>query len=338
MTRILLERIADTSDQLDREWLAGICQYIRDGGALLNYYEALFAQGAQWEIEYEQRQKKAKKVVSKDPRFFISLAKQEIYDDTPSKRILDRDGEKNLGLALLKEKESQDGVENIDEEFMGSFFKELTALYRVRRGLAVQSGEDPQPWMVEQIKAFEVAAMDRYLRIAQREDAIRQKRTGTQMSAALDLHSMDILRRNLDQDLLGLGQLYLEMAEQETKDREKLQFYAERTFAILAMLYQRTHSGEALAGIRAVNEIQRTYLYRMARTSWKRAQLTATDGERQQASEHYFRATQFYNECMAKAVGLKKKEIATEFLQLKQEIAAWHAQKASRPTGEESGI
>ena len=180
--------------------------------------------------------------------------------------------------------------------------------------------------------------MDRYLRIAHREEAIRQKRTGTQMSAAPDLRYVDMLRNNLDQDLLYLGQLYLEVAEEETKDREKLQFHAERAFAILAMLYQRTHSGGALAGIRSVNEIQRTYLRRLARTSWKRAQLTAAAEDRRQAAEHYFRATQFYNECMAKSVGLEKEEIAAEFIRLKQEIVAWHAQQAKRPAREEGGI
>lgn len=337
-TRVLLERIAATPDQLDRGWLAGICQYIGDEGALQSYYGELLAQGAQWAIEYGERQKKAKKTVSTDPRFFISLARQEIYDGSPSKRRLERDGVKNLGLALLREKEAQQGLENIDEEFMGSFFKELMALYRVRRELAVQSGEDLQPWVVEQIKAFEAALMDRYLRMAHQEEAIRQKRTGTQASAAPDLRYVDLLRKNLDQDLLGLGRLYLEVAERETRDREKLRFHAERAFAILAMLYQRTHSSEALAGIRSVNEIQRTYLHRMAQTSWKRAQLTAADGDRQQTAENYFRATQFYNECMAKAVGLEKEEIAAEFLRLKQEIAAWHAQKTKGPVREEGGI
>lgn len=338
MTAVLLDRIAKTPERLDLEWFAQICQHIGDEGALKWYLEEFLSLGAQRLGAYEAEQKRAKKIPSTDPRYFINLARSEIYASKPTKERIENKCRGNLALGLYKEKQEQEGLENIDEAFMASFFKELLAMNKILGLLARESGEDEEPWLVEQVKILEATAVDRHLRIVQREEMVRRKRAGSKLSASPHLVRTDILKKSLNQMLLQLGQLYLVRAEQETKDREKLQFYADRAFAILAMVYQRTHSGDALIAIRKVNDIQRHYLHRLARASWKRAQLAATGKDRKETAEQYFQATQRYNECMVKAVGLDREEIAEEFLKLKQEIAAWHAKQKTEAVSEDAGI
>ena len=338
MTRVLLDRIAKTPERLDLEWFAKNCRHIRDEGSLQRYLEGFLNLGAQRLGAYEAEQKRAKKVPSTDPRYFINLARSEIYSSKPTKEGIEGKCRGNLALGLYKEQQEQEGLDNIDEEFMASFFKELLAMHQILGRLARESGEDEEPWLVEQVKILEATAIDRYLRIVQRQEMVRRKREGSQLSAAPHLVRTDILKKSLNQMLLQLGGLYLERAERETKNREKLQFYADRAFAILAMVYQRTHSGDALIGIRKVNDIQRHYLHRLARASWKRAQLAATGEDREKTAEQYFQATQRYNECMVKAVGLDKEEIAEEFLKLKQEIAAWYAKQKTEAVSEDAGI
>jgi hypothetical protein len=338
MTRVLLDRIEKTPERLDLEWFAGICQHIRDEGLLKGYLEGFLSLGAQRLGAYETEQKRAKKVPSTDPRYFINLARSEIYASKPTKERIESKCRGNLALGLYKEQQEKKGLENIDEEFMASFFKELLAMNKILGRLAREGGEDEEPWLVEQVKILEATAIDRHLRIVQREEMVRRKREGSQQSAAPQLLRTGILKKSLNQMLLQLGQLYLERAERETKDREKLQFYADRAFAILAMVYQRTRSGDSLIGIRKVNDIQRHYLHRLARASWKRAQLSATGENREKTAEQYFQATQRYNECMVKAVGLDKEEIAEEFIKLKQEIAAWHAKQKAEVISEDAGL
>jgi len=338
MTRVLLDRIATTPEHLDLEWFAGICQYIRDEGTLKQYLEGFLNLGAQRLGAYEAEQKRAKKIPSTDPRYFINLARSEIYSSKTTKERIESECRGNLALGLYKEKQEKEGLKNIDEEFMASFFKELLAMNQILSRLAREAGEKVEPGLVEQVKILEATAIDRHLRIVRREEMVRRKREGNQSSAAPQLLRSDILRKSLNQMLLQLGQQYLKRAEQETKDREKLQFYADRAFEILAMVYQRTQSGDALIGIRKVNDIQRHYLHRLALASWKRAQISATGGNREATAEQYFQATQRYNECMVKAVGMDREEIAEEFLKLKQEIAAWHAQQKTGAVSEEAGI
>jgi len=338
VTRIILDRIAETPDELNMEWIAGIFQYIRDAAGLQTYLGEVLALGAQRAVAYEAAQRSSNKILPTDPDYFISLARRRIYATKLVRKGLEKECRENLALALYKEKEKKEGLEHIDERFMTSFFKGQLALYDLLYKLAVDSGEDSEPRLGQGIKVLEAFLMDRHLRVRQREELSRRKREGTEESAAPELRREDRLRMALDKHLLLLGELYLEAAEGESRDREKLQFYAEQAFAVLAMVYQRTHSDDALEGIRQVNEIQQEYLHRMARTSWKRAQLAARTGDRERANEQYFQATQHYLECMVKAVGPKKREIAEEFRQLKQELASWRAQQETSPADAEAEI
>ena len=82
-------------------------------------------------------------------------------------------------------------------------------------------------------------------------------------------------------------------------------------------------SGDAINVLREINDIQRDYLHRLARTSWKRAQLAVAAGEAVQANENFFIATQRYLKTMSLSVEGKREQIAVEFVILKKEIAKW---------------
>ena len=126
-----------------------------------------------------------------------------------------------------------------------------------------------------------------------------------------------------------MGRVYYEGAAREYIDREKHQYYADQAFKVLAMVYQRSHSGEALNLMREVNDIQRDYLHRLAKTSWKRAQLAAASGDVAKADENYFTAIQRYLQCMSQTVETRRELMAREFLILKREVAEWNAKKKS---------
>lgn len=322
VTRILLERIGQTPKGLSLEWFSQVCQHVGDEVALRNYLGDLLTLGEEREAVYEAVQKRTKKVTTSDPRYFISLARGIIYGKHTRKK-LEKECKGNLAIALFKEREAKEGLENIDEVFMTSFFKELLTMYQRLSQLAEKAGESPEAWRLERHKVLEAVSVDCFLRIQRREERIRQNKKGTQVSAAADLQRTNLSTKFLNEKLLQLGELYLEITSSEVQDAERRQFNAEHAFAVLAMVYQRVHSGEALAAIRQVNEIQQNYLHRMARENWKRAKLAAADQERPRADEYYFQATHYYLESMVKSVGVKKDEIAGEFLQLKQEIAAW---------------
>ena len=56
-----------------------------------------------------------------------------------------------------------------------------------------ESGEETEPRLGEQTKTLEAAILDRHLRIRQREELIRKRRKGTQVSAAPDLVARAVL-------------------------------------------------------------------------------------------------------------------------------------------------
>ena len=177
--------------------------------------------------------------------------------------------------------------------------------------------------------------MDRYLRIHHQNKRVRKKLKNTGKSGARDQLSSDRLHQHINNNLIALGKLYLEAAAHETANIRKLQHYSERTFQIMAMVYQRKPSPDALSAIRQINEVQRTYLYRMALVSWQRAKAAAEASKSEEASEHYFRATQRYLQCMARWGESDKKSYVDEFRKLKQEIATWKAQSQQKRNADE---
>ena len=134
----------------------------------------------------------------------------------------------------------------------------------------------------------------------------------------------DNFAKAINENLLLLGKVYHQAAARKVIDRKMREFYADQAFYLLAMICQRVGmSPDALNVLREINDIQRDYLHRQARTSWKRAQLAMAAGEADKAGENFFVATQRYLQAMAQSAEGRREEIAVEFVILKKEIAKW---------------
>jgi len=198
------------------------------------------------------------------------------------------------------------------------------SMYNMLEAIEQQDGGDPVRWLDEHVRTLEAAVMDRYLRVERRLALVRQQGKDSSMSVEGKLTRTDNFAKAINENLLLLGKVYYQAAAREVIDREMHQFYADQAFYSLAMVCQRVGmSPDALNVLREINDMQRDYLHRLARTSWKRAQLAMAAGEADKADENFFVATQRYLQAMAQSVEGRQKEIAAEFAILKKEIAKW---------------
>ena len=241
--------------------------------------------------------------------------------------MLQKGVKENMALALFKKQEETEGVEHIEEEFMGGFYEKILAMYHLLEKRAVDQGKDTKRLMDERIRTLEAAIYDRYMRIENTKKMARTKKEGTGQSVASELFRTDQMNKEVNSHMLALGQVYFDGAIAEVIDREKHKYYADKAFKTLAMVYQRSRSGEALNLMREVNDIQRDYLHRLAKVNWKRAQIAAASNDVEKADEGYYVATQRYLQAMGQSVEGQRELIAREFFILKEEIAKWQAQK-----------
>ena len=322
-TRILLGRIAKTPTELNEQWFAQYLRYIRTEAHLDTFFAQYLTLGQQRSAEHNRAQLASKKLLPQDPRYFVGKATSVLIDRDNTEKSLIRGVKENMAQALYKEQEEAEGLENVDEAFMGNFFKKLLRMYGILAVIEERDGGKADRWLEDHVRTLEAAGMDRYMRVQRRLDRARQKKEGTSQSAAGHLFRIDRLDKAINENMLLLGKVYHQAAAREVIDREKHQSYANQAFYLLAMIYQRAKSGEALNVMREVNDIQRDYLHRLARVNWKRAQLAMAAGEVAKADERFFIATQRYLQAMSQAVGGKREEIAAEFAILKKEIVRW---------------
>lgn len=331
-TRILIPRIKKTPTELNQEWLAQYMRFIRTEADLdLFFYEYLgLGQKSTAYIarQYKRAQKATKQLPPQDPRYFVLQATSVLVAKDNTERILLRGVKDNMAKALYREQEASEGIENIEEAFMGNFFKKLLRMYTMLEAIEQQDGGDPVRWLDEHVRTLEAAVMDRYLRVERRLALARQQGKDSSMSVEGKLTRTDNFAKAINENLLLLGKVYHQAAAREVIDREMHQFYADQAFYSLAMICQRVGmSPDALNVLREINDMQRDYLHRLARTSWKRAQLAMAAGEADKADENFFVATQRYLQAMAQSVEGRREEIAAEFAILKKEIAKWKSRE-----------
>ncbi len=330
LVRILLGRIAQTDKEFNGDWLQRANQYVKDEDGLRAYWDEYVRLGASRSSLLERAQVRSKKLLPQDPRYFVSQAHATLAAKDNTESMLITGVKENLSLALFKKGEEAEGVEFIEVEFMGNFYKKMFIMYQLLSAMAAERGQDPAPWMVECVRTLEAAIVDRRFKIDRRNSTARTIKDGTAgQSIASDLFRTDSMEREINADMLALGRIYYEGAVREVIDRRKHQYYADQAFKYLAMVYQRTHSGEALNLMREVNEIQRDYLHRLAKISWKRAQLAVAAGEVEKADESYFVATQRYLQSISQTVETRRERLTSEFAILKKEIAGWQQKKRS---------
>ena len=320
--RILLARIAETPTELNEEWLGQYLRYIRAEADLNAFFAEYLALGQARSLKYQHAQKASKKLLPQDPRYFLGQATSALHA-RGSERILIKGVKENMAQALHKEQEEAEGMENVDEAFMGSFFKKLLRMYELLEENSEGASGEHDRWLEEHVRTLEAAVMDRYVRVQRRLKLARDKKEGTKQSIAGQLFRTDILEKTVTENLLLLGKVYHRAAAKEVTNMEKHRFYADQAFYILAMIYQRAKSGEALNVMRDVNEIQRNYLYQLGRRSWKRAQLAVSADDSAKADEYFFAATRRYLQATAQSVGVRRDSIAVEYAILKKEIVRW---------------
>ena len=323
-TRILIARIKETPSQLNEEWLGQYMRYVRTEKNLDAFFSEYLSSGMKRTAQYNRAQLASKKLLSQDPRYFVSQASEVLFEKDNTEKSLLKGVRSNLAQALYMEQQEVDGLKNMDEAFMGNFFKKLLRMYEMLEEIEQRDGGNPDRWLEDHVRILEASVMDRYLRIKRRLELARSKKSETGQSIAGTLFRTDRLEKMINENLLQLGKVYHQAAAREVIDREMHRFYADQAFHLLAMICQRVGmSGDALNVLREVNDIQRDYLHRLARTSWKRAQLAVAAGEVAKANENFFVATQRYLQTMAHSVEGKREQTAAEFAILKKEIAKW---------------
>jgi len=331
-TRILLARIAETPTELNEEWLAQYLHYIRTEADLDAFFAEYLTLGQARSLKYDQAQKASRKLLPQDPRYFVGQATSALHAKKSTERSLFKDVRDNMAQALYKEQEEAEGMENVEEAFMGTFFKKLLRMYELLEEIEEAAGGKPDRWFEEHVRTLEAAVMDRYVRVQRRLQLAREKKEGTKQSIAGHLFRTDLLEKAVTENLLLLGKVYHRAAAKEVRNREKHRFYADQAFYVLAMIYQRAKSGEALNVMRQVNEIQRNYLYHLGRRSWKRAQLAVATNDSLKADEHFFTATRRYLQAMSQSVAGRRDSIAVEYAILKKEIARWKSRDRGAAT------
>ena len=94
-------------------------------------------------------------------------------------------------------------------------------------------------------------------------------------------------------------------------------------FKALAMVYQRSHSGEALGTLREANRIQRYNLWQMARVAWKKAKALAMAGRVDEADDEFLTAKHHYLLTLSRLERSKKKTVFGEYRRLQADITSW---------------
>ena len=327
LVRILLGRIAQTDREFNNAWLQKTHQFIKTPEDLRAFWDEYLQIGRSRSALMARAQAHSKKRLPQDPRYFVSQANATLTEKENTEAILRKGVRENMALALFKKQEETEGVEHIEEEFMGNFYKKILAMYSLLEKRAEEQGKDTKGLMEERVRTLEAAIYDRQMHIENRKRMAREKKEGTSQSAASELFRTDQMEKLVNSHMLALGEVYFDGAIAEVIDREKHQYYADQAFKTLAMMYQRSHSGEALNLMREVNDIQRNYLHRLAKVNWKRAQVAVAADSVSKADEAYYVATQRYLQAMGQSVEGRRELIAREFFILKEEIGRWQAQK-----------
>ena len=327
LVRILLGRISQTDRNFNSAWLQKTHQFIKTPEDLRAFWDEYLKIGRTRSELMARAQAHSKKILPQDPRYFVSQANATLTEKNNTEFMLQKGVKENMALALFKKQEDTESVEHIEEDFMGSFYEKILAMYHLLEKRAVDQGKDAKRLMDERIRTLEAAIYDRYERIENTKKMARTKKEGTGQSVASELFRTDQMNKEVNSHMLALGQVYFDGAIAEVIDREKHRYYADKAFKTLAMVYQRSRSGEALNLMREVNDIQRDYLHRLAKVNWKRAQIAAASNDIEKADEGYYVATQRYLQAMGQSVEGQRELIAREFFILKEEIAKWQAQK-----------
>ncbi len=343
--KILLAQIEATPDAIDEAWLQEMCRYVTGPDSLDAFWKEVIARGQTFGASYTSRNEKSGTVLSRNPLYYVFEAREFIYSTDPQEQKLLEPAPGLLAMAIAKSweqsrKEIRDVMAkeqrkkapdivvpeelgSLDDEVRTTYFKEHLKLYEVLSGMAEKSGGDPRQYMRQQIRLHEASIVDRQTRLLEVMDNARQHYQGHTNSARPATVQMTRWSNAVNEQLLSLGKIYVDAALAEKAFRGLMQDYADLGFKALAMVYQRSKSGEALRVMREANRIQRYNLWQMARVAWKNAKAFAAAGRIAEADDEFLVAKHHYLQCLSRLERSKKPTVFDEYRRLQADITAW---------------
>ena len=337
--QIILEQIRATPKDVDEEWFADVFQYIPTEEAFRQYMDAALADGVKFDRMYSAEYLAAnpRKAQPVTPGYYVSKASEHIYAATPIEKRLAVSARGLLDMALNREYITQEGWEGVRDDFLITYFKHKLRLYEELRELATGAGGESIAWHEDIARTHEAIVFHRFVTIKRSRDEARERHAGRGTSGkriAVDVRQQQTA---MNHHLLALGRLYVDAAIGETTYLGKQREYNERGFGLLAMVYQRTPSGEALDILIRANSIQRNQLWRMGKAHWKRASKAVAAGDSILAHEQYLQAKRRYLQSLSRIETSKKRRLLNEFVTLQKEINAWKQAARSDTVGSGAG-
>ena len=348
---ILLEQVEATPANIDPGWLQSFCVNVSSREDLKQFWDTVVDEGRKYDAQYTALHEQDRVVLSRNPLYYVFEAREFIHTLEPRAKKLRRQARGLLQMAIYKswqesleearealakeQRRKPEDVEvpeemgSIDDEVKTSFFKENMRRLELLAEIAVAEGGNPRQYTPDRVHLLEAAIVDRFLSAQDLTVEARERYRQTSASSRPATVAIARASRAVDENLLSLGTLYVAEALAEKTFRNRQQDYALRGFQALAMVYQRSHSGAALAVMRKSNRIQRYNLWQMARVAWQNAKRAVEAGDKEEADDQFFHAKQRYLQCLSRLESSKKPIILDEYKRMQADINAWMATRGA---------
>jgi hypothetical protein len=225
-----------------------------------------------------------------------------------------------LNREFLAHEEGWDGVYY---DFLISYLLTRLKLYEELRDIEIGRGGLRTAWWEEIAALHEAIVMHRHILLQQNRGKALDKLKDTGSSGRGSSFKAQQQQATINTHLIKLGRFYVDAAVAETTYLGKQRQYNELGFKILAMVYQRKSSGEALDTLIKANSIQRNQLWQMGKAHWRQASNAAASGDSTLAHGHYLQAKRRYLQALSRVETGKKHKFFNEFVALQKEITAW---------------
>ncbi len=333
--QIILTQIRATPEDVSEEWFNEAFQYLPSEETFWTFLEEALAKGRTYDEMFsaDYRERNPRKAQPPGAGYYVEKAREIIYAASPPERHLNSVAPGLLDMALNREfLAHEDGWEGVRPDFLKSYFKTRLKLYEELREIAIKGGGERTAWWEEIATLHEATVFHRHILMRQNRERAMKKLKGTGSSGRAASFDSKQQQTTMNEHLIKLGRFYIDAAMAETTYLGKQREYNERGFMLLAMVYQRKPSGEALDILTKANVIQRNQLWRMGKAHWRRATHAATSGDSALAHEQYLQAKRRYLQSLSRVESSKKRKLFDDFVTLQKEINAW--KQAARSTVE----
>ena len=324
--QIILTQIRATPKELSEEWFNEAFQYIPSEEAFWEFLDEALARGRTYDEMFsaDYRERNPRKAQPPGAGYYVEKAREIIYAASPPERHLVNMAPGLLDMALNREfLAHEDGWDGARPHIMKSYFKTRLRLYDELREIAIKGGGERTAWWEEIATLHEATVFYRHILMRENREQAVKKLKDTGSSGRVASFDAKQQRSTMNEHLIKLGKFYIDAAMAETTYLGKQREYNERGFMLLAMVYQRKPSGEALDILTKANVIQRNQLWRMGKAHWRRATHAASSGDSVLAHEQYLQAKRRYLQSLSRVETSKKRKLLDELVALQKEINAW---------------